>query len=140
MGFMDYKVEKKKVITRKQPGEKKKKASTYITLVLSTLSWFWHYFVGCSKRPAIKIPPETSQIPKQVPYLLIGGGTASFSAFRAIKSADPTAKVTSWVLMYARPLTVFVILGISNYKRVFLSLHATPIVQRNLVQRRRWSG
>lgn len=38
MGFMDYKVEKKKVITRKQPGEKKKKASTYITLVLSTLS------------------------------------------------------------------------------------------------------
>lgn len=28
-----------------------------------------------------------------MPYLLIGGGTASFSAFRAIKMRDPTAKV-----------------------------------------------
>lgn len=38
--------------------------------------------------------PETSaSIPKNVPYLLIGGGTASFSAFRAIKSSDPKAKV-----------------------------------------------
>lgn len=32
-------------------------------------------------------------IPTQIPYLLIGGGTASFSAFRAIKSHDPKAKV-----------------------------------------------
>jgi len=28
-----------------------------------------------------------------MPYVLIGGGTASFAAFRAIKSRDPTAKV-----------------------------------------------
>lgn len=33
------------------------------------------------------------EIPKEVPYLLIGGGTASFSAFRAIKSHDPKAKI-----------------------------------------------
>lgn len=41
----------------------------------------------------IKNPENSSDIPNSVPYLLIGGGTASFSAFRAIKSADPTAKV-----------------------------------------------
>ncbi|XP_050297937.1 apoptosis-inducing factor 1, mitochondrial isoform X2 [Anthonomus grandis grandis] len=40
-----------------------------------------------------KIPPSSDQIPKDIPYLLIGGGTASFTAFRAIKSSDPTAKV-----------------------------------------------
>lgn len=42
-----------------------------------------------------------------MPYLLIGGGTASFAAFRAIKSSDPKAKVlviTNEVEMpYMRP-------------------------------------
>nr|XP_033330992.1 putative apoptosis-inducing factor 1, mitochondrial isoform X2 [Megalopta genalis] len=41
----------------------------------------------------IKSPPNSSSIPKEVPYLLIGGGTAAFSAFRSIKSRDPKAKV-----------------------------------------------
>lgn len=40
-----------------------------------------------------KYPPTSKEIPKDVPYLLIGGGTASFSAFRSIKTRDPTAKV-----------------------------------------------
>lgn len=40
-----------------------------------------------------KVPLTASEIPKEVPYLLIGGGTASFAAFRAIKSHDPKAKV-----------------------------------------------
>ncbi|KAL1505760.1 hypothetical protein ABEB36_005248 [Hypothenemus hampei] len=40
-----------------------------------------------------KDPRTSKDIPKNVPYLLIGGGTASFTAFRAIKSSDPTAKV-----------------------------------------------
>lgn len=49
-----------------------------------------------TERPKVilKNPPESGKIPKDVPYLLIGGGTASFSAFRAIKSSDPTAKVS----------------------------------------------
>ncbi|CAH1993946.1 unnamed protein product [Acanthoscelides obtectus] len=45
------------------------------------------------KRAIIKDPPTSKEIPSNVPYLLIGGGTASFAAFRAIKSSDPTAKV-----------------------------------------------
>lgn len=36
---------------------------------------------------------NSSEIPKEVPYLLIGGGTASFAAFRAIKSHDPKARI-----------------------------------------------
>jgi len=42
---------------------------------------------------AQKTPPTSADIPSQVPYLLIGGGTASFAAFRAIKSNDPTAQI-----------------------------------------------
>lgn len=42
---------------------------------------------------AANVPLNSSEIPKEVPYLLIGGGTASFAAFRAIKSHDPKAKV-----------------------------------------------
>lgn len=42
---------------------------------------------------AEKIPETSADIPKEIPYLLIGGGTASFAAFRAIKSHDPKAKV-----------------------------------------------
>lgn len=32
-------------------------------------------------------------IPSYAPYLIIGAGTAAFSAFRAIRSQDPTAKI-----------------------------------------------
>ncbi|KAL7034361.1 hypothetical protein ACKWTF_007929 [Chironomus riparius] len=52
--------------------------------------------------------PETSEhIPKHISYLLIGGGTASFAAFRAIKSNEPKAKVMvvsdEVVFPYMRP-------------------------------------
>ncbi|XP_075234577.1 apoptosis inducing factor [Lycorma delicatula] len=48
-----------------------------------------------SRRPWVihKNPQSSRDIPNEIPYLLIGGGTASFSAFRAIKSRDPKAKV-----------------------------------------------
>nr|ATZ76822.1 apoptosis inducing factor [Sinohyriopsis schlegelii] len=39
------------------------------------------------------VPPPESDIPIHAPYLLIGGGTASFYAFKAIKANDPRAKV-----------------------------------------------
>lgn len=48
-----------------------------------------------------------TDIPKEVPYLLIGGGTASFAAFRAIKSHEPKAKVlvisNEFEMPYMRP-------------------------------------
>lgn len=44
-------------------------------------------------RQPCKNPLRSEDLPKDVPYLLIGGGTASFSAFRSIKSLDPTAQV-----------------------------------------------
>lgn len=44
-------------------------------------------------REKIKVPAESTLIPQEVSYLLIGGGTAAFSAFRSIKSRDPKAKV-----------------------------------------------
>ncbi|XP_014223755.1 apoptosis-inducing factor 1, mitochondrial [Trichogramma pretiosum] len=45
------------------------------------------------RQPIVPRPEESDAFPKEVPYLLIGGGTAAFSAFRAIKAGDPTAKV-----------------------------------------------
>ncbi|XP_065345633.1 apoptosis-inducing factor 1, mitochondrial [Cloeon dipterum] len=48
---------------------------------------------GKTRPPVVKVPADAANIPSQVPYLLIGGGTASFAAFRAIKSRDPKAKV-----------------------------------------------
>lgn len=44
-------------------------------------------------RNKVKVPAESKFLPQEVPYLLIGGGTAAFSAFRSIKSRDPKAKV-----------------------------------------------
>ncbi|KOX67939.1 Putative apoptosis-inducing factor 1, mitochondrial [Melipona quadrifasciata] len=40
-----------------------------------------------------KSPSTSNSFPSEIPYLLIGGGTAAFSAFRSIKSRDPRAKV-----------------------------------------------
>ncbi|CAO1410786.1 unnamed protein product [Diamesa tonsa] len=47
----------------------------------------------CKINRDIRSPATNIDIPKHVPYLLIGGGTASFAAFRAIKSNDAKAKI-----------------------------------------------
>lgn len=59
-----------------------------------------YYFLGGdnkqddeSKPKSSTKPNSSADLPKHVPYLLIGGGTAAFSAFRAIKSNDAKAKV-----------------------------------------------
>lgn len=72
---------------------------------VSTSSW-WNEEVSQQKgkskqkkegkrrfKEKIKVPAESKLIPQEVTYLLIGGGTAAFSAFRSIKSRDPKAKV-----------------------------------------------
>ncbi|XP_029632971.1 apoptosis-inducing factor 1, mitochondrial isoform X1 [Octopus sinensis] len=59
--------------------------------------------VEATTRTAENVAPESKAtsidwsqvpaIPAHVPYLLIGAGTASFAAFRSIRSADPKAQV-----------------------------------------------
>ncbi|KAK5622046.1 Apoptosis-inducing factor 1, mitochondrial [Crenichthys baileyi] len=43
--------------------------------------------------PAADSKPASSTLPSHAPYLLIGGGTASFAAARSIRARDPGAKV-----------------------------------------------
>lgn len=45
------------------------------------------------KKSKLPFPASSKDLPSEVPYLLIGGGTASFAAFRAIKGHDAKAKV-----------------------------------------------
>lgn len=54
-----------------------------------------------------KVPTDSKLIPQEVPYLLIGGGTAAFSAFRSIKSRDPKAKV--YIRQYKFKFLLFLI-------------------------------
>lgn len=57
---------------------------------------------------------NSKDLPKHVPYLLIGGGTASFSAFRAIKSNDPQAKVTDLIMELAILFKTFYLIDIDD--------------------------
>uniref|UniRef100_A0A182JR64 FAD/NAD(P)-binding domain-containing protein n=1 Tax=Anopheles christyi TaxID=43041 RepID=A0A182JR64_9DIPT len=45
------------------------------------------------KRKKQTYPASSKDLPKHVPYLLVGGGTASIAAFRSIRVHDPKAKV-----------------------------------------------
>lgn len=45
------------------------------------------------KKEAKPLEVSPNGLPDEVPYLLIGGGTASFAAYRAIKARDPRAKI-----------------------------------------------
>lgn len=44
--------------------------------------------------PGVDSEPASSKIPSHTPYLLIGGGTASFAAARSIRARDPGARVS----------------------------------------------
>lgn len=43
--------------------------------------------------PGVDSVPASSKVPSHTPYLLIGGGTASFAAARSIRARDPGARV-----------------------------------------------
>ena len=43
-------------------------------------------------------PPPLPEVPEHATYILVGAGTASFAAYRAIRKADNNAKVH--VFMY----------------------------------------
>ena len=44
--------------------------------------------------PAVEAVPTLPKVPSHTPYLLIGGGTASFAAARSIRARDPGARVS----------------------------------------------
>jgi programmed cell death 8 (apoptosis-inducing factor) len=46
-----------------------------------------------SAPPETEAPPPPISLPDKVPYVLVGGGTASFAAAKAIRERDPAAKV-----------------------------------------------
>lgn len=80
--------------TPKQPAQPTKREPNCV--LFDSISFTFQTFSAQPSNFSLisaKIPPTSSEIPKEVPYLLIGGGTASFAAFRAIKSQDPKAKV-----------------------------------------------
>ncbi|KAF5302313.1 hypothetical protein FQA39_LY10352 [Lamprigera yunnana] len=90
----------------KKPNGKRKKTYLYVLLLgavvlLVTLGSLYQVqkpkmeLIGKKKliKRLVKNPPKSKVIPTNIKYLLIGGGTASFSAFRAIKSADPDARI-----------------------------------------------
>ncbi|XP_075153932.1 apoptosis inducing factor [Haematobia irritans] len=67
-----------------------------------------YYFMNKKPQEAPKttpksLPASSADLPKHVPYLIIGGGTAAFSAFRAIKSNDAKAKVLMISDEYRKP-------------------------------------
>ena len=66
-----------------------------------------NFFIETNTLKAVKDPVDPGDIPKKVSYVLIGGGAACYSAFRAIKCADKYAKVLmineEGYLPYLRP-------------------------------------
>lgn len=44
--------------------------------------------------PGVDSTPASLKFPSHAPYLLIGGGTASFAAARSIRARDPGARVS----------------------------------------------
>ena len=46
-----------------------------------------------AKEAEVPGPVLIDDLPESVPYVIVGGGTASFSAVRAIRSSDPKSKV-----------------------------------------------
>ena len=48
-------------------------------------------------RPYGELCMKTSVLAGHVPYVLIGAGTASFAAAKAIREADPQAKVNTFI-------------------------------------------
>ncbi|XP_013862247.1 apoptosis-inducing factor 1, mitochondrial isoform X2 [Austrofundulus limnaeus] len=46
-----------------------------------------------TSEPPTDVTPPSHKLPSHTPYLLIGGGTASFAAARSIRARDPGAKV-----------------------------------------------
>ena len=78
-------------------------------------------------------PAPLPEVPAHVPYLLVGGGTASFAAFRAIKARDAKAKVgyfiwsrivfTLFDMCLLPTFMVKLMITWSSFQRIINSIH-----------------
>lgn len=68
----------------------------FVCLTFNYILWL---YLERKEKIAQRHPAVSADIPSHVPYLLIGGGTASFAAFRAIKSKDPLAQVLCMAIL-----------------------------------------
>lgn len=55
--------------------------------------------------PALDSTPASVKFPSHAPYLLIGGGTASFAAARSIRARDPGARVSEAYVFHDKSQT-----------------------------------
>lgn len=70
--------------------------SCFLSFFLFLLS-LWHPLHPAPLRTSgetLELVPAASKVPSHAPYLLIGGGTASFAAARSIRARDPGARVS----------------------------------------------
>ena len=66
----------------------------WLTNINSPLFFIWYFFSTLASPAEVRPPVVLPEIPEHATYLLIGAGTASFAALRAIRANDPKAKVS----------------------------------------------
>lgn len=70
---------------------------THILTCVSFLFWLIAFLLPALFRMqtvVVDSTPASLKVPSHAPYLLIGGGTASFAAARSIRARDPGARVS----------------------------------------------
>lgn len=93
-------------------------------LLFASTTFVWTKKLFYLAKQTEALAPAT--LPSHVPFLLIGGGTASFAAARSIRARDPGAKVSVLILLikcfiYGSLTVLFYIITWSlNYSRFLL--------------------
>ena len=77
----------------------------YRKLVFGALNIFVNSFKATIAAPIEEVTPlaevsseeklitDYPEVPPEIPYLIVGGGTAAYAAVRAIRKYDPAAKI-----------------------------------------------
>lgn len=65
---------------------------TYLYVYIIYNLYFLFNLLSCVEEEPPTVPP-LPELPEKATYILVGGGTASFAAYRAIRKGDPKAQV-----------------------------------------------
>ncbi len=93
MGTMPECAKRKNIHMLKSTKKRIKEDSASSTITIPSLESNLTLQAVSNENPEKVKEEERLEFPKEVPYLLIGGGTASFAAYRAIKAREPRAKI-----------------------------------------------